>query len=170
MYYNMGQVATELRCSYENVRKQFNRYRDKELKDHWIKNGRQFLLDDEAVDFLKSHKPVNITIVENEAANEKIDQLNEQLKAALLELHSVEKEYREYTLAMAPKLALAEKSEKLKEDFEKVESTNRELAMQVEELRAALAASEQTSQEQQQALETEKTRKLKFSEFWKRRK
>lgn len=170
MAMTLTQTAQVLGCSYEAVRQNFKRYKDKELQGHFQTVGRTTTIDDYAVEFLRSLRATSPIVIEQQEQSEKVEELNEQLKAALFELHSIEKEYREYTIATAPKIALAEFAESLKERAALAEQKADEQQQEIERLQAELQKERAEKETQALELEKEKTRSIKFGEFWKRRK
>lgn len=90
----MKDYAKEKGVSYEAIRKQVNRYKD-ELEGHITKIDRTQYLDDEAVAFLDDKRAVNPVILMEVGKDEEIERLNNENKALLLELASVNKKLNE---------------------------------------------------------------------------
>ena len=80
---SMKDYAEQKNISYEAVRKQVARYKA-ELEGHIIVDGRQQFLDEDAVAFLDAKRQKNPVVIYQESKDEKIEQLNEQVKQLLV--------------------------------------------------------------------------------------
>ncbi len=76
-------LASELGCSYENVRLFLKRY-DSELSEHIFKNGRTQYLDEFAVEFIKNKRTENPVTIQTIERDDYIKQLENENKTLLL--------------------------------------------------------------------------------------
>ena len=125
-------LAKELNCSYEAVRKQVKRYGNKDLKDHIFTQHKTQYLDDFACDFIRSRRmdsPVVVSRIEHDEAVE----ILKQKYMDLLERH-----------------------DKLKDEHQLlIEQKNDQIALleaDNEEAKGKIAQAEKTAQEAQEGL------------------
>lgn len=81
--------ATQEGISYEAARKQIARYAE-DLKGHIIRDNRQRLLDDFAVDFLREHRRKNPVVIQQYDTTAELQQLKYEKEQLLLQLNSVQ--------------------------------------------------------------------------------
>lgn len=74
------EYAEDQKVSYEAIRKQLKRYAS-ELEGHIIRQGRQQLLDDHAIEFLNTKRQENPIIVVNQENSEYIKELENKVSA-----------------------------------------------------------------------------------------
>ena len=80
---SLKDYAEQKNISYEAVRKQVARYKA-DLEGHIIMDGRQQFLDEEAVAFLDAKRQKNPVVIYQESKDEKIEQLEDQVKQLLV--------------------------------------------------------------------------------------
>lgn len=73
----LKEYARQKGVTYEAVRKQIVRYKD-ELGEHLVRDGRQQLLDEDAVKFLDEHREKNPVIVFQQNKDEELKTLREK--------------------------------------------------------------------------------------------
>ena len=96
---SLKEYAKNKGITYEAARKSFNRYKNKELENHYVKENRTTFLDAYAVEFLDKKRASNpIVIIENNR-DEEIERLKlekEQLelenKALLIKVGTLQEE------------------------------------------------------------------------------
>lgn len=87
MAISLKEYAAQKNISYEAVRRQVVRYKE-ELGDHVIRDGKQQLLDEEAVAFLDLKRQKNPVVIIQQSKEEQIEQLEEQVKQLLIKTAS----------------------------------------------------------------------------------
>lgn len=127
--------------SYEAVRKQLQKYKDGELKDHIIRQNKTQLLDEYAVDFLDNRRRESPVILYQESKDEEIEALREERQRLLEELNAaknriIAQQDRLYELASSEqKMLLLEATSKAAEE----KATRAEEAAKTAEERVAQA-------------------------------
>lgn len=102
--------AKDQKVSYEAIRKQIKRY-STELSGHIIKDGRQQLLDEVAVEFLNDKRQKNPVVIVQQDKDALITTLQAENKELLLEVTKLQKEIikdKEEKLLIAEKIATVE--------------------------------------------------------------
>lgn len=89
------EYAKKKNVSYEAVRKQIQKYKDNELKEHIIKKNKTQYLDEYAVDFLDNRRRESPIMLIQMDKDEEIERLKAEKEALLLELASVNKKLNE---------------------------------------------------------------------------
>lgn len=165
------ELAKELNCSYEAVRKQTKRYA-KELQDHIYTQHKTQFLDDYACEFIKSKRMDTPSVISRIEYDEAVEILKEKY-TALLEEHN----------------DLLKERDALKgqvEDIKRLEASNASLSEEIDKQKMKIVEAEKTAQKAQnelvrahekfelelkrreenynQELEAEKNRKLTFAE------
>lgn len=80
------EYAKSKNVSYEAVRKQIQKYKDKELKEHVIRKNKTQYLDDYAVEFLDNRRRESPIMVVQMNKDEEIERLEMENKALLLKV------------------------------------------------------------------------------------
>lgn len=80
------EYARKKNVSYEAVRKQIQKYKDGELKDHIIRKNKTQYLDEFAVDFLDNRRRESPIMVVQVDKDEEIQRLRDENKALLLKV------------------------------------------------------------------------------------
>jgi len=80
------EYAKSKNVSYEAVRKQIQKYKDKELKEHVIRKNKTQYLDDYAVEFLDNRRRESPIMVVKMNKDEEIERLEMENKALLLKV------------------------------------------------------------------------------------
>lgn len=180
---SLKDYAKRHNISYEAVRKQVSRFKN-ELSEHIIQDGKQQLLDEEAVAFLDARReknPISIIQQDKDDTISALEAENKNLLHQIVVLQNEllrEKDQRIALSEKAAKIALLEKSrietEKAlesvtneKNEFharaEAAEGVNNALVEQADEAK-------QRAEELQAELDAEKNKKISFKEYWRRRK
>ena len=80
------EYAKKKNVSYEAVRKQIQKYKDNELKDHIIKKNKTQYLDEYAVDFLDNRRRESPIMLIQMDKDEEIQRLSNENKALLIKI------------------------------------------------------------------------------------
>lgn len=170
--------ADQRGISYEAVRQQVVRYRA-DLEGHIVRDGRQQLLDEEAVSFLESKRKKNPVTIIQQSKDEELQLLRQQKEALMAKvaeqgdkldaLHTRLEEMLQLQLdAKAATLALAAKNAAREGELRKEAENAREAAENAEKRASeAVAAAEEAKAEVAAAvadLQAEQTRKLTLRE------
>lgn len=132
--------ARDQNVSYEAIRKQIKRY-SKELSGHIIRDGRQQMLDEVAVEFLNDKRQKNPVVVVQQDKDALIEQLQSETKELLLEVTKLQKEIihsKEEKLLLSEKIATVELLEEKLQNYEDIAEINRQEAERAKAEAAAL--------------------------------
>ncbi len=80
------EYAKKKKVTYEAVRKQIQKYKDNELKDHIVHQGRTQYLDEYAVDFLDKRRKESPIMVRQTDRDDEIQRLQNENKALLVKV------------------------------------------------------------------------------------
>ena len=83
---SIKEYAKNKKVSYEAVRKQIQKYKDDELKDHIIKQGKAQFLDEYAVDFLDNRRRESPIMVVQLDKDEEIERLKAEKEVLILKV------------------------------------------------------------------------------------
>lgn len=83
---SIKEYAKNKKVSYEAVRKQIQKYKDDELKDHIIKQGKVQFLDEYAVDFLDNRRRESPIMVVQLDKDEEIERLKAEKEVLILKV------------------------------------------------------------------------------------
>ena len=86
------EYAQKKNVSYEAVRKQIQKYKDNELKDHIIRKNKTQYLDEYAVDFLDNRRRESPIMVIQMDKDEEIERLTNENKALLVQIAQIQDE------------------------------------------------------------------------------
>lgn len=167
------EYARQKNVTYEAVRKQITRY-SAELEGHIIKDGRQQLLDEEAVSFLDNKRAKNPVVYHQQAKDEKIEELEQENKNLLIKIAaqadkiaSQADELRSNDKALLEYNTLLLTAQEDKKRVEEAESKANDLEDELKALREALKASEEQTATIVTELNNERDKKYSFKEWWK---
>lgn len=99
---SLKEYARQHNISYEAVRKQVKRY-SKDLAGHIVKDGRQQLLDEDAVAFLDSKREKNPVVIFNQDKDDTIKALEAENKSLLHRVVLLQEQLAEQKLLTAGK-------------------------------------------------------------------
>ena len=154
-------LAKEMNCSYEAVRKQVKRY-SKQLKEHIYTEHKTQYLDDYACDFLRDKRQDSPVVVSRIEYDEAVELLKEKYTAALEEISRLKDE----------KQRLTEEKYQLEVKVAKtalLEAQNGDLSREKGEALKEAGNAKKAAQEALQALEAEKQRPISFMEWLQRK-
>ena len=86
------EYAQKKNVSYEAVRKQIQKYKDGELKDHIIRKNKTQYLDEYAVDFLDNRRRESPIMAIQMDKDEEIERLTNENKALLVQIVQIQNE------------------------------------------------------------------------------
>lgn len=86
------EYAQKKNVSYEAVRKQIQKYKDGELKDHIIRKNKTQYLDEYAVDFLDNRRRESPIMAIQMDKDEEIERLTNENKALLVQIAQIQNE------------------------------------------------------------------------------
>lgn len=124
---SLKEYARQHNISYEAVRKQVKRY-SKDLAGHIVKDGRQQLLDEDAVAFLDSKREKNPVVIFNQDKDDTIKALEAENKSLLHRVVLLQEQLAEQKLLTAGK----EEAEKRAAEAESALTDVRERAAEAE--------------------------------------
>lgn len=107
--------AKQKSVSYEAVRKQVQKYKEGELKEHIIKQNKTQYLDDYAVEFLDNKRKENPIIVVQMDKDEELERLSEENKRLLIKIA----ELQEVIIAKSEKIEQLQDTMLLQQKSEK---------------------------------------------------
>lgn len=81
------EYAAKKHVSYEAVRKQIQKYKNNELKDHIVRKNKTQFLDDYAIDFLDNRRRESPVMLYQENRDEELERLREDNQRLLAELN-----------------------------------------------------------------------------------
>lgn len=114
------EYAQKQNVSYEAIRKQLKRYAS-ELEGHIIRQGRQQLLDDHAIEFLNTKRMENPIIVVNQENSEYIRELENKVAGLQAILAQRNEDLQEARNLADTRLLEASKVKYLEKDVERLE-------------------------------------------------
>lgn len=114
------EYARNQNVSYEAIRKQLKRYAS-ELDGHIIRQGRQQLLDDHAIDFLNTKRQENPIIVVNQENSEYIKELENKVSALQALLVQRNEDLQKVQNLADTRLLESSKAKYLEKDVERLE-------------------------------------------------
>ena len=124
------EYAKQKHVTYEAVRKQIQKYKDDELKDHIIQKNKTQYLDEYAIDFLDNRRRESPVMLYQMNQDEEIQRLTEENKNLLLKLTEVQdaliKAKEQSLLAEQQKLLLEDKERQLQAKDEELSQLQRE--------------------------------------------
>ena len=146
---SLKEYAKQKNISYEAVRQQVNRYAE-DLENHIVKDGKQQLLDEEAVAFLDAKRKKNPAAIYQAEKDETINQLEEENKNLFIELVSTQKEL---IIAQKENRRLIDQSAKIALLEVDNEAAKKKAAAAEEEAETLRCVADLTAQERDMAIE-----------------
>ena len=187
---SLKDYAKRHNITYEAVRKQVSRFKS-ELSEHIIQDGKQQLLDEEAVAFLDARRERNPISIIQQDKDDTISALEDENKNLLQQIVVLqnellrEKDLRISLAEKAAKVALLEESRiktemalesvtneknKLQARAEEAEGVNDALIGQADKERQRAESLQAELDRRQAELDEERSKKISFREYWRRRK
>lgn len=150
------EYAKQKNVTYEAVRKQIQKYKDNELKDHIIRKNKTQYLDKYAIDFLDNRRRESPVMLYQMNQDEEIQRLTEENKKLLLKLTEVQealiKAKEQTLLAEQQKLLLEDKERQLQAKDEELS----QLQNKTKKLEENCSYYEQVAEEQAKSLDEAK--------------